>query len=533
MNIAAILRDQAAAHPATPAILDTWRGRPRAVTYADLERAAAQAAALLWESGLRPGDPVLVFQPMSAELYIALIALFRLGLVPMFIDPSAGRAHIAECCAISPPQAFIGSAKAHLLRLLVPALRRIPRQFVIGPPVPGAIPWRRAARFPPDARIVACDAQTPALITFTSGSTGAPKAAVRTHGLLLAQYRALEHHFGGAPGDVSLATLPIFVLADLASGATSLIPPGELRHPGRIAPAPVLAQIAASRPTRAGGSPAFWERLARYCAAYGLTLPLLQHIYVGGAPVFPRLLDALQALAPDAAIVAVYGSTEAEPIAHIARHELRDGDIPTMLSGGGLLAGPPVPEVQLRVMRDQWGTPVGPYTTAAFAAECLPPDTPGEIVVSGAHVLPGYLGGRGDAETKFRVDGAIWHRTGDAGYLDAAGRLWLLGRCAARIADGRGTLYPFAVECAISADPTVQRAALIARGGQRVLVIEPRDHARPTDLTALERLVGWARLDAIQPVRHIPVDRRHNAKIDYPALYRMLDHQATRGGTPS
>ena len=60
---------------------------------------------------------------------------------------------------------------------------------------------------------------------------------------------------------------------------------------------------------------------------------------------------------------------------------------------------------------------------------------PGEIVVSGAHVGAGYVGGVGDAETKFRVGEVIWHRTGDAGYLDAHGRLWLLGRCSARIAD--------------------------------------------------------------------------------------------------
>jgi acyl-CoA synthetase (AMP-forming)/AMP-acid ligase II len=525
MNIATILREQAAARPDAPAILDTWRGQTRTTTFAGLEHAAAQTAALLWQSGLRPGDAVLVFQPMSAELYAALIALFRLGLVAMFIDPSAGREHIEQCCTVYPPRAFVGSAKAHLLRLVSPALQRIPRKFVIGTPVPGAVPWRCAELLAPDVRITACDPDSAALITFTSGSTSRPKAAVRTHGLLLAQHRVLEHHFGGAAGDVSLATLPIFVLADLACGATSLIPPGDLRRPGRIDPAPVLAQIETFRPVRAAGSPAFWERLGRHCAEQRRGLPHLQRIYVGGAPVFPRLLDTLQAVAPSAAIVAVYGSTEAEPIAHIARGELREGDGHAMLGGAGLLAGPPMPEIQLRIMRDQWGTPVGPYTAAEFAAECLPAGAPGEIVVNGAHVLPGYLHARGDKETKFCVDGAIWHRTGDAGYLDADGRLWLLGRCAACITDGRGTLYPFSVECAVSADPMVKRAALVARGGQRVLAVEPFQHAKlvSADLSTLLEDVAWAQIDAIQPLRHIPVDRRHNAKIDYPALYRMLE----------
>jgi acyl-CoA synthetase (AMP-forming)/AMP-acid ligase II len=525
MNIAAILNNHAAMRPDTPAIVDTWRGHTRTTTFAGLERAAAQAAALLWQSGLRPGDTVLILQPMSAELYAALIALFRLGLVPMFVDPSAGREHIEQCCTVYPPQAFVGSARAHLLRLVSPALQHISRKFVIGPSLPGAVPWGRAAHLAPDERILGGDAEAPALITFTSGSTGRPKAAIRTHRFLLAQYQVLEHHFGGAAGDVSLVTLPVFVLADLASGATSLIPPGDLRRPSRIDPAPILTQIDAFHPVRAGGSPAFWERLVQHCEEQGRTLPHLRHIYVGGAPVFPRMFDALQAVAPEAAIIAVYGSTEAEPIAHVARHELRAGDVPAMLVGGGLLAGLPVPEIELRIVRDRWGTPVGPYTAAEFAAESLPAGEPGEIVVRGAHVLPGYLNGHGDEETKFRVDGTVWHRTGDAGYLDAAGRLWLLGRCAARVADDRGTLYPFAVECAASAGRAIHRAALVARAGQRLLVVEPSAHAHVTaaDLSKLRHEVAWAKLDAVQALRYIPVDRRHNAKIDYPALYHMLD----------
>lgn len=525
MNIAELLYDQARTRPTAPAILDTWHGRPRTTTFAELELAATHAAALLWQEGLRPGDVVLVFQPMSAELYAALIAIFRLGMVAMFVDPSAGRAHLEQCCALRPPQALVASAKAHVLRLLSPALRRIPRQFVIGAPVPGAIPWGRAASLPPRDEIAVCAADTPALLTFTSGSTGQPRAAIRSHGFLLAQHRALARNLGGptVAGDVSLTTMPVFVLADLASGLTSLLPAGNLRAPARIDPAPVVAQIETYRPVRGGASPAFWERIVRYCQRRGRTLPHLQRIYIGGAPVFPSLLERLQEVAPQAEIVAVYGSTEAEPIAHIARRAMLPGDIPAMLDGGGLLAGCPVPEIQLRILRDRWGTPIGPYTAAELARQCLPADRPGEIVVSGDHVLPGYVEGQGDQESKFRVDGAVWHRTGDAGYLDAAGRVWLLGRCAARVDDDRGTLYPFAVECAISCHPQVRRAALVARAGQRILALDlyrPMGHA---DLDALASAVAWARLDELRVLHHIPVDRRHNAKIDYPALHRLLD----------
>jgi acyl-CoA synthetase (AMP-forming)/AMP-acid ligase II len=364
---------------------------------------------------------------------------------------------------------------------------------------------------------------TPALLTFTSGSTGQPKAALRTHSFLLAQHRVLEHHFGGQAGEVSLNTMPIFVLADLASGITSLIAAGNLRKPGKIAAGPIIKQIERYQPVRAGASPAFWERITAYCQRQDRQLLQLNFIYTGGAPVFPRLLDSLQQVAPQAELAAIYGSTEAEPIACVTRGELRAEDTSAMLQGKGLLAGTPTPELQLRILREQWGKALAPYSAIAFDADCLHAGLPGEIVVSGKHVLPGYVQGRGDEETKFCVDGTIWHRTGDMGYLDAAGRLWLLGRCAARITDQRGTLYPFTVECAVSSYPAVRRAATATLRGQRILALELDKYLPVPDLDAIRQAIAWAALDAILVYDSLPVDKRHNAKIDYPVLRRLLE----------
>jgi len=99
----------------------------------------------------------------------------------------------------------------------------------------------------------------------------------------------------------------------------------------------------------------------------------------------------------------------------------------------------------------------------------VPVNQPGEIVVSGEHVLDGYLDGAGDKESKFNVDRMRWHRTGDLGAFDSSGRLWLLGRCSAKIEDRRGTVYPFKVECAVRHDPRIECAALVTFRGQRVL----------------------------------------------------------------
>ena len=531
-NLADILRQQARRRPDQPAIIETQRGQPRVTTFAALERRVGQAAALLWQAGLRPGDTALVLQPMSSELYVALIALFRSGLTAMIVDPGAGIAQVERCCALARPQAFIGSPRAHLLRLLAPSLGRISRRFVIGgrlAHVPGAIPWSCGESLPPREASVPCDPDAPALLTFTSGSTGEPRAMLRSHRFLLAQYEALRRNLvsdlDGAQDSapISMTALPVFVLADLAAGGTSLLPPGNLRRPGEIAPAPIVAEILRYQPRRASASPAFWERVAAWCQRHEVTLSSLTAIYTGGAPVFPRLLDELRACAPNAEVVAVYGSTEAEPIAHIARSDYLPGDGAAMQTGAGLLAGPPIADIELRILPDRYGTPLGSYSRAAFEEASLPAGQPGEIVVSGAHVGKGYVRGAGDAETKIDVDGAIWHRTGDAGYLDAHGRLWLLGRCSARISDAHGVVYPFSVEAAASAHPAVRRSAMASWRGRRVLLAEPAYPLYDGELDVLKQSLAWAHLDAIRVVDCLPVDRRHNGKIDYPALARLLE----------
>jgi acyl-CoA synthetase (AMP-forming)/AMP-acid ligase II len=510
VNLVSHLADHVRERPHQPAII----AARSSLTFEELDIASRQGAALLQRDGVRAGDPVLIFEPVSPELYVALLAVFRLGATAMFLDPSAGRDHLESCCSIQPPRALLARDKAHLLRLRSAAMRRVPLKYRIGWPVPGARRWQARESLPPLAEDVVCGAETPALLTFTSGSTGQPKAAVRTHGFLLAQHAVLARSIHLAPGEVDLATLPVFVLANLASGLTTVLPDADLRRPGHIKPEPVLRQIMQHGVTRCAASPAFFERLLSGNRA---ALAGMKKLYTGGAPVFPRLMDALREACPQAEIHAVYGSTEAEPIAHLEARGVTAEDRAVMLSGGGLPAGRAVPEIRLRILRAEWGRPIEPLSAEELNARTLPAGEEGEIVVAGPHVLSGYLHGRGDEETKFRAGGEVWHRTGDAGYLDFGGRLWLLGRCSAKITDVHGTLWPFAVETVAMNCPSVRRAALVAEQGRRLLVIEA--DAVPDELRAA---LDWAHLDEIRPLPHLPVDRRHNAKIDYPALRKLL-----------
>jgi len=286
MNIAEIFEQKARARPNAAAIVDVLHGRERTLTFGGLNDKAAHVAALLQSQGVEPGNGVVIFHRMAAELYIFLLALFRLGAVGLFMDPSAGRAHIERCCRMFPPRAFFGSARAHFLRLLSPEIRRVPLYFA-NSWLPGSVDiFSRRCRNG-NKTIAETEGDSPALVTFTSGTTGAPKAAVRTHGLLLAQHKAIEQTRHPIPDTVDLATLPIFVLANLASGVTSVIPDADIRKPGSCDPRPIIAQIELHQVRSTAASPAFIERLTDECIRTSCPLASLRQVFIGGGPVFP------------------------------------------------------------------------------------------------------------------------------------------------------------------------------------------------------------------------------------------------------
>ena len=343
---------------------------------------------------------------------------------------------------------------------------------------------------------------------------------MRTHAVLGAQHEALGSVAARA-GERDLVSLPIVVLTNLGAGATSVIPAGDLRRPGAVAPAPVLAQVERHAVQRITASPALVERLVDGVGASRPAALRGVRIVTGGGPVFPDLVMRANVVT-GAPLIAVYGSTEAEPIAHVSSEQIAEAEIVAMRDGAGLLAGEPVREATVRIV---------PATIRGDEAHAVLRGTMpvaagirGEIVVRGRHVVPGYLHGRGDAETKIHLDGAVWHRTGDAGYVDGNGRLWLLGRVAATLRDGRGELHPFAVECAARLIVPGRRTVLAGHHGERILLVEGA--LAPGDRGALGEGLRWAMLDRIVDGTTLPLDRRHNSKVDYNALPALLDRLA-------
>jgi acyl-CoA synthetase (AMP-forming)/AMP-acid ligase II len=525
-NLITLLHAHAVAHPYAPALLDGASHPPDLLTFSQFQRAIAQGAAYLRQTGLQPGDHLLVYQPLSVDLFVALGAIFQAGLTATFIDPGMDRTQLGRAADTLAPRAMLGPRRAHLLRLIVPALRRIPLAFNTSQwSLPGMRQWSHHRTLAPLPEIVPCTPEDPALVTATSGSTGTPKYAIRSHGFLQRQHAAIAATLGITAGTVIATTLPIFALSFLASGATVLLPRVDLRKPGDYDAATLLEQLTQTHVTALAASPAFFDRLARTGAARGHTLPEVTQIITGGAPVYLDLLDQLALLAPHATITAVYGATEAEPIALLDHRSIRRDQVAAMRAGMGLPAGKPVENIEVRIIADRWGNALGPFTQAEWDAQPLEPTQAGEIVVTGPHVLTAAELGA-TTPNKIEVAGTIWHRTGDAGYFDQQGRLWLLGRCAARLApkpdDARPVVYPLMVEAAVHAFPEVKQAAAVDHAGRRLLLLElyaPQDEAWRRNVVQSLR---WANLDAVQVLPRLPVDKRHNAKIDYPALRKLL-----------
>ncbi|MFD1911311.1 AMP-binding protein [Halodurantibacterium flavum] len=474
--MADLLRDFAAAvarHPDRVALID---GRGRQTSFGAL-RARSEAFAAAWQrKGIRPGHRVLLAMSVDADLYAALAALWSLGATVVLPEPAMGLAGFRHAARVTRPEGFCSSGAFGLLKWVLPGLW-------------GTMPLRPASHPGPlrDApgREVSGEDGSVALISFTSGTGGAPKAIPRSHDFLDAQHRAVAPLLESDRADErDLVAFPVFVLINLAAGRTSVLPNWRMSRIAALPPDRLRDWIERQGVTRALIPPSLCEKLA----VSGVP-PQLDRVFTGGGPVFPDLVDRLRQAAPHLRLTCVYGSTEAEPIAHLDTADLRAADETAMDQGQGLLVGHPVAGILLRIEK-------------------------GEIQVAGAHVNGGYLDPAQDAETKIREGGTLWHRTGDAGHLDGQGRLWLLGRVGSEVEIDGQTVHPFSVEITVRRWPGVRNCALMAEEGRAVLFIDgDAENARQWQERAASLGIG-----RVIRVDRMPMDRRHASKIDRKAL---------------
>ena len=501
-NITSLLDDAAARHPERPALIFGHKS----ISFADLLTQVKQCANLLTSHGLNPGERVILMLPMSPELYIAMLATIRCGAAAVFVDPWIPMRQIAAFSVFAKPSGFIGIPKCHLLRLMSPELARIKISASTGPVVLG-IPARfslnASAKQSIDMNPVPVSPDDSALITFTSGSSGIPKGANRTHGFLIAQYEALCRELDYRDDDIDMPMFPVFALRNLAAGITSVIPEMDFRKVAEIDPATINRQIQKNDVTLVTASPPFIDQLAKL-----ETPPALRKILTGGAPVTAKQLTQWHRAFPSAEIEIIYGSTEAEPVAHLSsRERLKSED------EEGFCCGKPTSLLKTRIIKIRNGK-VSPEELEALT---LSQGETGELLVSGKHVGRDYFNNpEAVRENKIIMpDGTCWHRMGDTGYFDADGRFFLTGRVHSTIVRNGQLLYAQIVEAEVSKQiPEAKRVAALEQNGKLVIIIqgEPTKHGIDAD-------------EVIFTNKPLPLDPRHNSKIDYAKLRNLLEKE--------
>ena len=235
------------------------------LSFSALEQEVAAWADKLRAAGVSRGDRVLVMVRQGLPLIAAAFGLFKIGAIPIIIDPGMGRKNFLACVARSQPRVLLGIPLAqitsYIFRTAFAAVRiRIWASSSPTAQLASAQKTNAAVTLAAD-----CAATDLAAILFTSGSTGAPKGVCYEHGMFAAQVRLVRTTYGITPGEIDLPLLPIFALFNPALGMTTIVPAIDPRQPANLDPAKIVRAIQQEGVTNSFGSPTLWRIIARYC----------------------------------------------------------------------------------------------------------------------------------------------------------------------------------------------------------------------------------------------------------------------------
>ncbi len=474
-NLAVILAETATSAPDRPAaVFDGGQ-----LSYRQLDQASDRLAASLRAAGIRPGDPVALQLPNIPQFLVSYFGILKAGgiVVPLNVLLKA------------PEVGFhLGDSGARILitweGILAEAAKGaeaagLDRVYAVGHAGDsgGVVPFERLlAADVPRGEMAAREPTDTAVIVYTSGTTGRPKGAELTHLQLYMNADIPGRLFGVRPDDIVLTVLPLFHVFGLSSildicvrfGCTmSLVP--------RFSPAAVLAAIQRDRITIFEGVPTMFADVLSCPDLDAYDLSSLRIAISGGASIPAPVLDAFEERF-GLVILEGYGLTETASTTtfNVSAGERRAYSV-----------GKPIWGTQTQVWDDR-GRPLPPG-----------PEHVGEIVTRGLHVMKGYLHNPEATAGTFTGD---WLRTGDLGYFDEDGFLFIVSRKKELIIRGGYNVYPSEIENVLHAHPAIAEAAVVGipdeRLGEEVMaavIVRPAVNLLEADLDAYcrERLAAY------------------------------------------
>lgn len=533
-NVARFLPQTASAQPDDCAlkIPQEWRNKRilyRSLTFAKLENLSNQCAHLLNRRGVKQGTRVQLAVRPGLELILITFALFKLGAVPVVIDPGMGIKHFLACVKRTKPDVLTGVPLAiGLSRIFRRSFAGVRKRISVGSGFEAKL-----EDLPCEPVLTPAREEDLAAILFTSGSTGAPKGVLYEHGMFDAQVRLIGQTYGIQRGEVDLPMLPVFALFNPAFGMTTVVPEMNPSRPATVEPKNIVQAILQNGVTNSFGSPVLWNKICRHCQEHSIRLPSIKRVLMAGAPVSPPLIRDFKEIIVNGEIHTPYGATESLPVCSISGKRILNETKVKTDQGAGTCVGQPVDEVEVRIIEitDQ------SIETLDFAKELLTGEI-GELIVKGPVVTKGYDHlDQATAKAKIKNRDAVWHRMGDAGYKDGNGDLWFCGRVAERVQTKYGVLFTDPVEAFFNQQEGVFRSALIGLGNAPdqvpAIVIEPMPGRWPRSVEAKSHWAGRllhgippdsvaAQVKTVFFHKAFPVDVRHNAKIHRLTLARRF-----------
>jgi acyl-coenzyme A synthetase/AMP-(fatty) acid ligase/pimeloyl-ACP methyl ester carboxylesterase len=497
------------------------------ITFAQLRAEVGRVAAGLVELGVAHGDRVALLVPPGIDLAVCVFACWRIGAVVVIADAGLGARGMSRALTSANPAYLIGIPRALAaartlgwpgIRIstgeMAPAVARL-----LGAQTTLDELRRRGAGQPLPPPPTSLDL---AGIGFTSGATGPAKGVVYRHHQMRAQRDALVALYNIKDTDRLVAAFGPFALFGPIMGIPSVVPDAEVTAPGTLSAAALAGAARAVQATLVFASPAALTNVA--ATADGLTpdqadsLRSVRLIMSAGAPVPASVLRAATELMPGAAAHTPYGMTEVLPVADISLEEIEK-----IGPGNGVCVGHPVPGAEVAISPlDADGRATGALTGESGVA--------GEVCIRASHMRDGY--DKLWVTNRAASQPAGWHRSGDVGHLDENGRLWIEGRMGDIVTTSGGPVTPVGIERAVSSLPEVADTAVVGVGPagtqQVIVVVVPVARVRRPDLadevlTDRVRAAAGGEVAAVLVTSSLPVDKRHNSKIDRPRIARWAE----------
>jgi malonyl-CoA/methylmalonyl-CoA synthetase len=471
-------------------------------THGELDERAARVAGFLARQGVKPGERVLLCAPTSLDLVVAYLGTLRAGATAMPCDAALTAAELAHLLRDgSPVVAFVAPGALERLREAGAQAQAEPALVAVGGQADALPSLQDALQGPPTAPAAE---PGPAMLAYTSGTTGEPKGVPLTHANVLASTRGAMLAWRWSEDDVLVHALPLSHQHGLSGVHMTLLGGSRAVIFSRFDPAALCDAVAGRRATVLFAVPAMYERLDAWEGIEKAGLSSLRLAVCGSAPLSPALAERVERRLGQLPLER-YGSTEAGlDVSNLYQGPRRPGRV-----------GWPLPGVELRIERAADG------------------DEAGEILVRGPQVFGGYWNRPEATEEALTPDG--WFRTGDLGRLDPDdGSLEITGRSKELIISGGLNVYPREVEVVLEEHASVAQAVVAGVPSQRwgeevVAFVVPDGDVDADELIAhcSERLSTFKCPKRVVALRELPVNRM--GKVRREELARLAGGDETRG----